>query len=66
VPSFLSEPGPGPYRTGRAGLRPGPNNGLRAGLAGLMLIGHLYIEDNFFPLFVKIYIGLVWFRVTKV
>jgi hypothetical protein len=49
VPSFLSEPGPliraRPARTriepGRAGLGPGPNNGLRAGLAGLVLIGHL-------------------------
>jgi hypothetical protein len=49
VPSFLSEPGPliraGPARAriepGRAGLGPGPNNGLRAGLTGLVLIGHL-------------------------
>jgi hypothetical protein len=46
VPSFLSEPGPlirvGPaparIEPGRAGLGPGPNNGLRAGLAGLVLI----------------------------
>jgi hypothetical protein len=49
MPSFLSEHGPliraGPARAriepGRAGLEPGSNNGLRAGLAGLMLIGHL-------------------------
>jgi hypothetical protein len=38
VPSFLSEPDP----LIRAGLGPGPNSGLRAGLAGLVLIGHLY------------------------
>jgi hypothetical protein len=46
----MSEPGPliraGPARAriepGRAGLGPGLNNGLRAGLAGLVLIGHLY------------------------
>jgi hypothetical protein len=50
VPSFLSEPGPliraWPARArielGRAGLGPGPNNGLRAGLTGLVLIGHLW------------------------
>jgi hypothetical protein len=50
VPSFLFEPGPlihaGSSRAriepGRAGLGPGLNNGLRAGLAGLVLIGHLY------------------------
>jgi hypothetical protein len=42
VPSFLSEPGPGPHRTGlRAGLGSGQNSGLRAGLAGLVLIDHL-------------------------
>jgi hypothetical protein len=49
MPSFLSEPSPliraGPARAriepGRAGLGPGSNNGLRAGLAGLVLIGHL-------------------------
>jgi hypothetical protein len=49
VPSFLSEPSPlvraGPAQArieaGRAGLGPGPNSGLRAGLAGLVLIGHL-------------------------
>jgi hypothetical protein len=52
VPSFLSEPGPlirvGPARTriepGHAGLGPGPNNGFRAGLMGLVLIGHLYLQ----------------------
>jgi hypothetical protein len=52
VPSFLSKPGPviraGPARArlepGRAGLGPGPNNRLGAGLAGLVLIGHLYVE----------------------
>jgi hypothetical protein len=27
---------------GRAGLGPGTNSGLRAGLASLVLIGHLY------------------------
>jgi hypothetical protein len=50
VPNFLSEPGPliwvGPARAriepGRAGLGPEPNSGLCAGLAGLVLIGHLY------------------------
>jgi hypothetical protein len=50
VPSFLSEPDPliraGPARVriepGRAGLGPGLNNGLRAGLTSLVLIGHLY------------------------
>jgi hypothetical protein len=50
VPSFLSEPGPliraGPawacIEAGRAGLGPGPNNGLRVGLTSLVLIGHLY------------------------
>jgi hypothetical protein len=50
VPSFLSEPGPlicvGPARAriepGRAVLGSGPNSGLRAGLVGLVLIGHLY------------------------
>jgi hypothetical protein len=49
VSSFLSELGPliraGSARTriepGRAGLGPGPNNGLCAGLMGLVLIGHL-------------------------
>jgi hypothetical protein len=49
MPSFMSEPGPlirvGSARAriepGRAGLGPGPNSGLRAGLAGLVLIGHL-------------------------
>jgi hypothetical protein len=52
VPSFLSELGPlicaGSGRAriepGRAGLGPGPNSGLRAGLAGVMLIGHLYSQ----------------------
>jgi hypothetical protein len=51
VSSFLSEPGPfirvGPARAhiepGRVGLGPDPNNGLRTGLAGLVLIGHLYL-----------------------
>jgi hypothetical protein len=50
MPSFLSEPSllirAGPARarieSGRARLRPGPNSGIRAGLAGLVLIGHLY------------------------
>jgi hypothetical protein len=50
VPSFLFEPGllihaglaQARIEPGRAGLRPGPNSGLRAGLAGLVLIGHLY------------------------
>jgi hypothetical protein len=54
VPSFLFEPGPliraGPAQarieSGRAGLGPGPNNGLRAGLAGLVLIGHLYLHPK--------------------
>jgi hypothetical protein len=49
VPSFLSEPNPlirvGPARAriepGCAGLGPDPNSGLRAGLAGLVLIGYL-------------------------
>jgi hypothetical protein len=49
VSSFFSEPDPliraGPARAriepGRAGLAPGPNSGLRAGLAGVVLIGHL-------------------------
>jgi hypothetical protein len=49
VPSFLSEPGP-LIRAGLAQARiepgcvelgPGPNSELRAGLAGLVLIGHL-------------------------
>jgi hypothetical protein len=50
VPSFLFEPDPliraGPARAsiepGRAGLGPDSNNGLRAGLTGLVLIEHLY------------------------
>ena len=49
VPSFLSEPDPlirvEPARAhiepGRAGLGPDLNSGLRAGLAGLVLIGLL-------------------------
>jgi hypothetical protein len=49
VPSFLSELGPliraGSARAciepGRVGLGPCPNSGLRAGLARLVLIGHL-------------------------
>jgi hypothetical protein len=51
MPSFLSKPGPliraVPARPriepGRAGLGPGPNSGLRAELAGIVLIGHLYL-----------------------
>jgi hypothetical protein len=50
VPSLLSELDPliraGPAQAriepGRAELGPDPNNGLRVGLTGLMLIGHLY------------------------
>jgi hypothetical protein len=38
VPSFLSEPD----SLIHAELGPGSNNELRAGLAGLVLIGHLY------------------------
>jgi hypothetical protein len=49
MPSFLSESGPlirvEPARAriepGRAGLGPDQNSGLHAGLAGLVLIGHL-------------------------
>jgi hypothetical protein len=42
MPNFLSEPG----LLIRSGLtwihiEPGPNSGLRAGLAGLMLIGYI-------------------------
>jgi hypothetical protein len=52
MPSFLSGLGPliraGPARAriepSRAGLEPGPNSGLHDGLAGLVLIGHLYIQ----------------------
>jgi hypothetical protein len=55
VPNFLSEPGPlirtGPARAriepGRARFGPGPKSELRAGLAGLVLIGHLYSYDPF-------------------
>jgi hypothetical protein len=50
VLSFLSEPGSlirtGPTQArivpGRVGLGLGSNSELRAGLAGLVLIGHLY------------------------
>jgi hypothetical protein len=49
----MSEPGPlirvGPARAriepGHAEFEPGPNSGLRAGLAGLVLIGHLYSKQ---------------------
>jgi hypothetical protein len=49
VPSLLSKPGPliraglarARIEPGRVGLGSGPNSGLRAGLAGLVLIGHL-------------------------
>jgi hypothetical protein len=54
VHSFLSEPDPliraGPGRAriepGYVRLGPGPNSGLRAGLAGLVLIGYLYMVVN--------------------
>jgi hypothetical protein len=39
VPSFLSKPARLFYR---AGFGPGPKSGLRAGLTGLVLFGHLY------------------------
>jgi hypothetical protein len=39
VLSFLSKPARLFYR---AGLGPGPKSGLRAGLMGLVLFGHLY------------------------
>jgi hypothetical protein len=50
MPSFLSESGPlirvVSVRTriepDRARIGPGPNNGFCVGLAGLMLVGHLY------------------------
>jgi hypothetical protein len=56
VSSFLSEPVPlihaRPARTrielDRVGLGPCPNSGLRAGIAGLVLIGHLYMPLRFF------------------
>jgi hypothetical protein len=41
VPSFLSKPARLFYR---AGLGPGPKSGLRAGLTGLVLFGHLYVQ----------------------
>jgi hypothetical protein len=49
VLSFLSEPSPlirarlarAHIEPGHGGLGSGPNSGLRAGLAGLVLIGHL-------------------------
>jgi hypothetical protein len=49
--SFLSEPGPliragldrARIESGRAGLGPDPNSGLHAELAGLVLIGRLYL-----------------------
>jgi hypothetical protein len=40
VPSFLSKPVRLFYR---AGFGPGPKNGFRAGLTGLVLFGHLYL-----------------------
>jgi hypothetical protein len=40
VSSFLSKPARLFYR---AGLGPGPKSGLRAGLTGLVLFGHLYL-----------------------
>jgi hypothetical protein len=51
VPSFLSESGPliraepalARLEPGRAGFGPDPNSGLRGGLVGLVLIGHLYL-----------------------
>jgi hypothetical protein len=54
MPSFLSEPGPlihaglarAHIKPGRAGLGPGLNSGLRVGLTGLVLIGHLYIQGE--------------------
>lgn len=39
MPSFLSKPARLFYR---AGFGPGPKTGLRAGLTGLVLFGHLY------------------------
>jgi hypothetical protein len=41
VPSFLSKPARLFYR---AGFGPGPKSGLRAGLTGLVLFGHLYLS----------------------
>jgi hypothetical protein len=41
VPSFLSKPARLFYR---AGFGPGPKSGLRAGLTGLVLFGHLYLQ----------------------
>jgi hypothetical protein len=41
VPSFLSKPARLFYR---AGFGPGPKSGLRAGLTGLVLFGHLYSQ----------------------
>jgi hypothetical protein len=41
VPSFLSKPARLFYR---AGFGPGPKTGLRAGLTGLVLFGHLYLH----------------------
>jgi hypothetical protein len=56
VPNLLYEPGPlicaGPAQarieSGRAGLGPDSNSGLRAGLTGLVLIGHLYPQVKIF------------------
>jgi hypothetical protein len=46
VPSFLSKPARLFYR---AGLGPGPKSGLRAGLTGLVLFGHLYVKRILAP-----------------
>jgi hypothetical protein len=43
VPSFLSKPARLFYR---AGLGPGLKSGLRAGLTGLVLFGHLYVPGS--------------------
>jgi hypothetical protein len=42
-PLIRAGPARGRIEPGRAGLEPGPNNGLRAGLTGVVLIGHLYV-----------------------
>jgi hypothetical protein len=46
VPSFLSKPARLFYR---AGFGPGPKSGLRAGLTGLVLFGHLYSHPMSVP-----------------